>query len=121
MLLYQCFKGVGGSGLLITIFTIISQIARREIRPILIGSFAGVFGIAAIFGPLLGGKHHLELIVSLTETPSVGVFTDRLTWRWCFYVSEVLRRWPIRLIGIQQINLPFGAIVRRTPSYLTPV
>ncbi|KAG8797492.1 hypothetical protein FRC17_007729, partial [Serendipita sp. 399] len=72
----RAIQGVGGSGGYVSILTIISQMAKLELRPILLASFGGVFGIANIFGPLLG-----------------GVFTDRLTWRWCFW-----------------INLPFGGV-----------
>lgn len=60
----RAIQGVGGSGGFISILTIIAQISRLEIRPILLGSFGAVFGFASVFGPLLG-----------------GVFTDRLTWR----------------------------------------
>ncbi|KAG8794817.1 hypothetical protein FRC17_008229, partial [Serendipita sp. 399] len=72
----RAIQGVGGSGGYVSILTIISQMAKLELRPILLASFGGVFGIASVFGPLLG-----------------GVFTDRLTWRWCFW-----------------INLPFGGV-----------
>jgi hypothetical protein len=56
-------SGVGGSGGFIAILTIIAQVARIEIRPILLGSFGGVFGLASIFGPLLGGSSSHKLVI----------------------------------------------------------
>lgn len=66
----RAFQGIGASGQFISILTLLSQVTKLEQRPLLLGSFGGVFALASVIGPLLG-----------------GVFTDRVSWRWCFYVS----------------------------------
>lgn len=60
------------------LFQIVSMVyaVPLEKRPKLQGMFGALFGIASIVGPLIG-----------------GVFTSKLSWRWCFY-----------------INLPFGGV-----------
>ncbi|KAK1753335.1 major facilitator superfamily domain-containing protein [Echria macrotheca] len=72
----RAVAGLGGSGIMGGALVIIAHSVPLRRRPLFIGAIGAMFGIASVCGPLLG-----------------GVFTDRLTWRWCFY-----------------INLPFGAI-----------
>jgi len=73
----RAVQGAGASGIFTSIITVISQVTRLEDRPVLFATFGLNFALASVAGPLLG-----------------GVFTEKVTWRWCFF-----------------INLPLGAIV----------
>ncbi|KAL1855067.1 hypothetical protein Plec18170_004481 [Paecilomyces lecythidis] len=73
----RAIAGIGGSGIASGAISIIVHTIPLRKRPLYQGMFGSVFGIASIIGPLLG-----------------GVFTSKVSWRWCFY-----------------INLPFGGFV----------
>ena len=66
----RAVAGLGAAGLFSGAMIIISYAVRLEKRPLYFGVFGGVFAIASVIGPLLG-----------------GVFTDKATWRWCFYIK----------------------------------
>ncbi|RYP52330.1 hypothetical protein DL769_010696 [Monosporascus sp. CRB-8-3] len=66
----RAIAGFGGGGLATGALTIVSFSATSEKRPMLMGITGSMYGLAAVCGPLLG-----------------GAFTDKVTWRWCFYIN----------------------------------
>jgi Major Facilitator Superfamily len=72
----RAIAGLGCSGLFSGALIIIAHSVPLRQRPLYTGLIGSMYGIASVAGPLMG-----------------GAFTDKLTWRWCFY-----------------INLPIGAV-----------
>ncbi|KAL9035612.1 MAG: hypothetical protein Q9214_006498, partial [Letrouitia sp. 1 TL-2023] len=76
LIIGRAIAGIGSAGIFSGALIIIAHSVALEKRPVYTGLMGAMYGVASVAGPLLG-----------------GVFTDKVSWRWCFY-----------------INLPIGAV-----------
>ncbi|OTA61029.1 putative MFS aflatoxin efflux pump [Hypoxylon sp. EC38] len=69
-ILGRAIQGVGSAGIFGgSIISIVYSVPLHK-RPLYMGFFGAVFGLASVIGPLVG-----------------GAFTSNVTWRWCFYIN----------------------------------
>src|SRR5258708_22395959 len=88
LILFRGLQGIGAGAVMGLIFTIVGDIFAPAERGRYQGYFSGVWGLAAIFGPTLGGW-----------------LTDHISWRATFYVNL-----PVGLIAIAAIYFEFPDI-----------
>lgn len=66
----RAIAGMGGAGIASGAYTILAFSAPPKQTAAFTGILGAVYAVASVIGPLLG-----------------GVFTDNLSWRWCFYIN----------------------------------
>ncbi|KAI9293525.1 MFS general substrate transporter [Neoconidiobolus thromboides FSU 785] len=70
LIIFRAISGIGGGGLYSLSIIIISDLIPPRIRGIFIAIASGIYAVASIVGPLVG-----------------GAFSDKVTWRWAFYIN----------------------------------
>ncbi|HKV12021.1 MAG TPA: MDR family MFS transporter [Thermoanaerobaculia bacterium] len=70
LVLFRAIQGLGAGGVNPVAITIIGDVYSLEERGRIQGVFSGMWALASLVGPLLG-----------------GVITDTLSWRWIFYLN----------------------------------
>ncbi len=88
LILFRGLQGIGAGAIMGLIFTIVGDIFSPAERGRYQGFFSGVWGLAAIFGPTLGGW-----------------LTDHISWRATFYVNL-----PVGIVAIAAIYFEFPDI-----------
>jgi MFS family permease len=81
----RAIAGLGAAGLMSGAVLIIAQSAPLEKRAGLLGIVTGVFGLASIAGPFLG-----------------GAIASRSTWRWCFGINLPIGVLAMVIIGLRR-------------------
>ncbi|KAI0397468.1 MFS general substrate transporter [Xylariaceae sp. FL0594] len=66
----RAIQGGGGGGVVVLINIAVSDLVSLRKRGQYYGIFGGVWALASAIGPILG-----------------GVFTSKVTWRWCFWIN----------------------------------
>jgi MFS family permease len=87
LIAFRAVQGLGGGGLMVTISAVVGDLFTPRERGRYQGIFGGVFGLATVLGPLIG-----------------GFFVEHLSWRWIFYINL-----PLGLVSLVIIGWAFTA------------
>lgn len=83
LIVLRALQGLGGGGLMVVTMAAIGDLVPPDRRARYQGMFGGVYGLATIVGPLLG-----------------GFLVEHLSWRWIFTINLPLGFVALAVIGI---------------------
>jgi hypothetical protein len=97
LILSRCVQGLGAGCIIPLSMTIVGELYTLAERPRTQALFSGVWGVASIAGPLVG-----------------GYVTDYLNWRWVFFLNLPFGCWPrghrVRLSGLETRGIGPGRL-----------
>ncbi|KAJ7039648.1 major facilitator superfamily transporter [Mycena alexandri] len=99
LIIGRAIAGLGSAGIFTGALIIVAHAVPLNQRPIYTGMIGGMYGIASVAGPLLG-----------------GTFTDKVTWRWCFLINLPLGLVTV-IVMVFFFKMPKSA--NHSPSTLT--
>ncbi|MEZ4630052.1 MAG: MDR family MFS transporter [Deinococcales bacterium] len=100
LVIFRALQGLGGAALFSSAFAIIADMIPPAERGRYQGLFGGVFGLASVLGPIIGGFFTDHGTVTLLGYEIAG-------WRWVFYVNVPLGLFALFLIGSKMPALNF--------------
>lgn len=83
LIVLRALQGLGGGGLMVVTMAAIGDLVPPDRRARYQGMFGGVYGLATIIGPLLG-----------------GFLVEHLSWRWIFTINLPLGFLALAVIGV---------------------
>ena len=99
LIVLRALQGLGGGGLMVVTMAAIADVIPPAERGRYQGLFGGVFGLATVVGPLLG-----------------GFIVEHLSWRWIFYINVPLGVLALIVIGL--VFKPHVAHVKHKIDYM---